>query len=91
MKIKRKKILEEFISCFESYAKYSSAADEKQKKEVLSVLNGSFLRSLVREANSLFNFFNGGNVKKSFGNSVFNFHELLSQFLSTKYIFILQN
>ena len=52
---------------FKTYTRYSWTADEEQKKKVLGVSNGRFLRGVVGRGNSLFNFLKGGHLKKKFG------------------------
>ena len=57
----------DFCENCETYTRYSWVADKEQKKNMLSVLNGSFLSSLVGEGNSLLSLFERGNLKKQFG------------------------
>ena len=52
----KKKILSVFYGSLQIYTRYSWVADEEQKKKVLGVSNGSYLRSFVGQGNSLFDF-----------------------------------
>ena len=61
MKSKKKKVLGELISNFETFTRYSWVKD---KKKVVGVLNSNFLSSPVGGGNNLFNFLNRGYLKK---------------------------
>ena len=67
----KKKVLDIFNGCLETYTRYSWVADEdSKKKKVLGVFHGwYFLSNLVEGGHGFFNFFKGGHLQKSLGNS----------------------
>ena len=70
--MKKKKVLRVLTSNFKTYVRYSWVADKKQKKKILSVLNGKLLSSFVGGALVFINSLKGKICKNSLRNPVLN-------------------